>query len=327
MRDAIVDIDVIRDAVALACRAPSLHNSQPWRFVSRGSTVDLFLDAAPAPKYTDPTGRELLISCGAVLDHFRGAMAAAGWRANVDRFPNPNYRDHLASIDFTPVDFVTDAHLDRARAILRRHTDRLPFTAPPDWNDFIAELTDPLVASGVHLHLVPDELHGELARASKLVRAIRRYDSLYHAELLGWTADVVVAEGIPTATLLSPTESERVDIGRDFPSSGDHDRRSTVQTDHARVVVLSTEEATREDAVACGERLSSLLLDATLAGFATCTLSHLTEIPASRDIVAAVTDAALIPQVLVRVGCAPSLARPGPLTPRRRVDDVLQRET
>ena len=32
--DTIVATDVIKDAVLLACRAPSLHNSQPWRWVA-----------------------------------------------------------------------------------------------------------------------------------------------------------------------------------------------------------------------------------------------------------------------------------------------------
>ena len=34
-----MDTKVIRDAVWLACRAPSLHNSQPWRWVAEGHVV------------------------------------------------------------------------------------------------------------------------------------------------------------------------------------------------------------------------------------------------------------------------------------------------
>ena len=85
----VVDIDVIRQAVGLACRAPSLHNSQPWRWVADGPVLQLFADPARIGRSTDSTGREVIISCGAVLDHLRVAMAAAGWQANVDRFPNP----------------------------------------------------------------------------------------------------------------------------------------------------------------------------------------------------------------------------------------------
>ena len=190
MRDTVVDTQVIRDAVWLACRAPSLHNSQPWRWVAEGHVVHLFADSDRAPSHTDTTGREMLIGCGAVLDHFRVAMAAAGWTANVDRFPNPNNPRHLASIDFSPLEFVTDGHRRRADAILARHTDRLPFAAPSDWDSLEDELRGTVDADDVRLDVVPDELRPEVAEASQLTESLRLYDSSYHAELIGWTTDL-----------------------------------------------------------------------------------------------------------------------------------------
>jgi nitroreductase len=77
MSDTMVNTETVKDAVILACRAPSLHNSQPWR---RRRVL----------RRTDRSGREALISGGVVLDHLRVALAAAGWKANVNRFPNPN---------------------------------------------------------------------------------------------------------------------------------------------------------------------------------------------------------------------------------------------
>ena len=93
----MVDVDVITGAMELAVRAPSLHNSQPWRWVADGGVLELFADPTRIGRSTDSTGREVLISCGAVLDHFCVAMAAAGWEALIDRFPNPNNHDHLAT--------------------------------------------------------------------------------------------------------------------------------------------------------------------------------------------------------------------------------------
>ena len=75
---AVVPSGVIADAVHLACRAPSFHNSQPWRFVGKGAGVlHLFLDRDRLVD-TDSSGRQALVGCGAVLDHLRVAMAAAG---------------------------------------------------------------------------------------------------------------------------------------------------------------------------------------------------------------------------------------------------------
>ena len=83
----MVDADVIKGAVERATRAPSLHNSQPWRWVASGGVLELYADPTRIGRSTDSTGREVLISCGAVLDHLCVAMAAAGWEAIVDRFP------------------------------------------------------------------------------------------------------------------------------------------------------------------------------------------------------------------------------------------------
>lgn len=324
MRDVVVDIDVIKDAVALACRAPSLHNSQPWRWVGNEHGVQLFLDADRAPKYTDPTGRELVISCGAALDHFRVAMAAAGWMTDVERLPNPNNLDHLASAGFAPMDFVADGHRRRAEAILRRRTDRLPLMEPPGWEAFLHQVIREKNSGIVSVHVVADESRPRLAEASQLAQSSRLYESPYHAELVGWTSDVAVADGIPAGALLSAAESDRVDIRRDFPTVDHSERRGELAGDFAKVLVVATYDVTRDSVLRCGEMLSSVLLDATMAGLATCTLSHLTEVPASRDIVATLTGGRTIPQVLIRVGSAPSSGDVGPPTPRLPTEDVFE---
>ncbi len=127
---------------------------------------------------TDSSGREALIACGALLDHFRVAMAAAGFAAKVDRFPNPDNPLHVASIDFAAMEYVTDGHRQRANAILLRRTDRLPFAAPPDWDAFEAELRDTVDSDAVRLDVIPDDLRPQLAEASQLTESLRLYDSL-----------------------------------------------------------------------------------------------------------------------------------------------------
>ena len=77
-------VRIIEDAIHLACRAPSYHNSQPWRWVISAEGVQLFVDTDRLVA-TDTSGRQAVISCGAALDHFRVAAAAAGLDANVER--------------------------------------------------------------------------------------------------------------------------------------------------------------------------------------------------------------------------------------------------
>jgi DNA-binding NarL/FixJ family response regulator len=326
MPTTTVDTRIITDAVRLACRAPSLHNSQPWRLVVGEQSVQLFADPGRIVRAADTSGREALLSCGVLLDHFRVAMAAAGFRANVDRFPDPDNWLHIATLTFTPVEFVTDRQRQRANAILLRRTDRLPFAAPPAWDRFEAQLHDTVDGPSVRVDAIPDHLRPQLAEASQLTESFRLYDSSYHSELRWWTAALEFSEGIPHSSLVSAAESDRVDVGRTFPVTRNRERRPEVDEDRSRIVVLSTCDDSREAVLRCGERLSAVLLDATVVGFATCTLTHITEIASSRALVAGLIDQSdqdTTPQVLIRVGLAPSIEDVPPPTPRRPIGEVL----
>lgn len=318
----MVDPLVIRDAVELGCRAPSLHNSQPWRWVADAHGLHLFLDPSRLMHSADRSGREAVISCGAVLDHVCVALAAGGWEAHVERLPDLKRPDHLATVTVTPTDSVTEADRRRADAILLRRTDRLPMAEPPDW-----AALEPLVRARLpadsRLDVLGDDVRPQLADTSRMTEALRLYDSSYHVELSWWTAPFEISEGIPQSALASGAERERVGLGRSFPATGDARRRPTVDEDRATVVVLSTEGDDRIDALRSGEALSAVLLAATMAGLATCTVTHVTELESSRELIAGLLDHGGRPQVLIRIGLAPVMERVPPPTPRRPLEDVL----
>jgi hypothetical protein len=322
---AMVDSDVLARAVALACRAPSYHNSQPWYWTAGQEGLQLFLDPLRLVE-TDPHERQALISCGAVLDHLRVAVAAVGWRARVDRFPDPDNRAHLASISFTEMTEVTDEYRFRAGAIATRRTDRLPFGPVADWDAFETVLRSRLDDTIALVDVVSDADRHRLVQATDLANALRLYDTNYFATLQRWTAPFVASEGIPYDSLVSAAEGDRVDVGRTFPVTHHPERRDQVPDDLSTIVVISAHGDTRRDMLGCGETLSIVLLDATMAGLASCTLTHLTELSTSRHLVEDVTGRAL-PQVLVRIGHAPESEHFPPLTPRRPLESVLTIET
>ncbi|HTX93949.1 MAG TPA: NAD(P)H nitroreductase [Mycobacterium sp.] len=325
MAQTVVDTKMISRAVEVACRAPSLHNSQPWRWVATGTTVDLFADPRRIVRSADDSGRESIISCGAVLDHFRVAMAAVGWETGVDEFPNPNNLDHLASIDFAPSDYVAAARRDRAAAILRRRTDRRPFRAPKNWASFAPVLRSAYDSDLATLDVLADDARPQLVEASRLTEELRRYDDLYHHELHWWTAPSRDSEGIPEGALATDAERRAVDVNRRFPIDGHTGTSSASIHDEAKILVLSTPGDTRADALHCGQALSAILLECTIAGLATCTVTHVTELPQSRDIVSGlIPRAGTIPQLLIRVGTQPTGKGAPEPTPRRPVREVLE---
>jgi nitroreductase len=325
MTQTVADTKVITTAIELACRAPSLHNSQPWRWVAGPTSVDVFVDPQRKVTSTDRSGREAIISCGAALDHFRVAMAAVGWDTSIDQFPNPNNLDHLASIDFASVDYVTQARRDRVGAILRRRTNRLPFGAPKHWASFEPVLRSSFDNDFVTLDALEDDARPRLAEASRLTEALRRYDDRYHHELDWWTSPLRETEGIPESALVSESDDRRVDLNRRFPIDPLDERSSAGTYDEAKILVLSTPRDTRVDALNCGEVLSEVLLECTMAGLATCPVTHITELEASREMIRDLTSGpAEVPQVLVRVGIEPEGELAPKPTPRRPLSEVLE---
>ncbi len=146
-------------------------------------------------------GRQALISCGAVLDHLRVPMAADRWKAHVNRLPSPNNPEHLARVEFTRADDVTDDQRRRADAILKRRTDRLPFLAPTNWESFEPVLCTRVHASRVCMDVLSDDLRPRLAEGSQLTESLRLYDSSYHSELDWWTGPFEASGGHPVQFL------------------------------------------------------------------------------------------------------------------------------
>lgn len=320
-----IGCELIVDALQVACRAPSLHNTQPWRWTLTGNTVDLYLDPSRRAESADVSGRQALLSCGAVLDHFRVVVAAAGWQATVTRFPDAENRHHLANIVLTPAPSVNPEQRRRADAIMARRTDRLAFLEPPDGaapmvgSSIASEHTD-----AVRIDTLPEDHRATVAELSNVTDAVRLYDTAYHTELDWWTDTFASDAGIPTTALISAPESDRVAVGRSFPVTNQPERRGDIDEDRAHILVVSSVDSSSESVLRCGEVLSAALLDATMAGLATCIVTHVTELASGRDVVASLIGNRAIPQALIRVGRAPTLESPPPPTPRRDVHDILR---
>ncbi|UMB71844.1 Acg family FMN-binding oxidoreductase [Mycobacterium paraterrae] len=315
----------ITEAVRSACRAPSLHNSQPWQWVLDRGQLQLFLDPSRVMT-TDTSARQALISCGAALDHLRVAMAAAGWHTDVDRFPYPANKNHLASIGFTRSPYVAERDRRRARAVWERHTDRLPFSSVSDRESIEPILRAASASEAVHIDLLPESLRPQLIEASQTAESLRWYNTVYHDELCWWTAPFESSEGIPYSALGSASEAGRVAFDRTFPGHRGPKRREAIPEDNAAIVLLSTDGDGRAEALASGEALSSVLLECTMAGLATCPVTHVTELHVTRDLIKALLDREATPQVLVRVGVVPVGEKQPPPTPRRPLSEILRFE-
>jgi nitroreductase len=317
----------LRRALGSAVRAPSVYNSQPWRWcASTTAGVDLFADPDRHLITIDADGRDLLLSCGAALHHLIVALAGAGWSAQVERFPDPENTEHLAHVQ--PVVAAPPADMARlARAIPQRRTDRRRFSAQPVDEALLETLIAKAGACGTELHVVA----GGAAR-DRLIEMVTRSASLqrqqagYAAELARWTGrypgagDGISARSV-AAGIGNPGEVPMRAFTRGALAQSPH---SFEHADASVLMVLSSPRDDRLGALRAGEATSAVLLTATDMGLATTPLSQPLEVAQTR---AAISDHIVgpqsFPQLLLRVGWPQPGCSQLPPTPRRGLDHIV----
>lgn len=128
LANSFPDRATLETALDIAARAPSVQNSQPWRWRVGRDGVGLYADWSRQLGDTDSDRRDVLLSCGAVLDHCVVALAAAGWRPRVRRLPDPDDSSHLALIELVEMP-PGQASIELTAAIPRRRADRRRYGA------------------------------------------------------------------------------------------------------------------------------------------------------------------------------------------------------
>src|SRR6516164_2440049 len=137
-----LDRDAVEAAVDVAVRAPSIHNTQPWRWVFDGEALTLLADRTRQLQVADPSGHSLLISCGAALTLTELALRAAGWRVSTMLLPDAGDQEVLARFRAVGWDEPGEALQAQVDAALRRRSDRRPFSPQPVSADEIDRLRD-----------------------------------------------------------------------------------------------------------------------------------------------------------------------------------------
>src|SRR4029450_3322530 len=98
VRDADAVSNGLANAAAAAGYAPSIHDTQPWRWRVGSDTLDLYVHRSRVLPVADPGTRLATLSCGAARLHARTALAAEGWRVTIARMPDAADQDHLAHL-------------------------------------------------------------------------------------------------------------------------------------------------------------------------------------------------------------------------------------
>ena len=296
----------LRHAAVAATLAPSVHNTQPWRFRivedASGGMLEVYADLERRLAVLDPYGRQLLLSCGCALFNARVALAHAGYGAAVERFPDPRRPALLARLYVSgalPVDDIAVL----APAVERRRTSRRPLDGPAVPPEAVADLVAAARAEGaVLVPVARADDRRAVTLLSQEADRIENDDPAYRAELRAWTAvDPGRADGVPAAPgTVAVAGAPQID-----------------QT----LLVLGARTDAAPGWLAAGEALERVLLEITASGWAATPLSAVVEVARTNEQLRSRLRLDVHPQLLVRVGRAPET----PAVRRRRLADMIVR--
>ena len=321
--------DLLRRVIELACRAPSVHNTQPWHWRIVGAdTIELYADHSRQLKVADPDGRNLVISCGAALHHAIEAGLTMGLSAKPVICPDPENYDLLARITFTRTRPPADAQT-RLLTLQQRRTDRRRFTSWPVPDARLHKLAESASGWGAYAIPITDvtaRFRAELLMGRAML--IQARDPRFADEQTAWIEHSQL-DGVPSETA-TPTKSRRenerpnrfaLETGPERPTGS---TRVVESSDGLMAICTARDDVTSW--LLAGQALSALWLHATRDGLSIVPLSQVIEVPEThqalrKDVFADMAQ----PQLLVRVGWQEIARATLPHTPRRPLDDVLLR--
>jgi nitroreductase len=305
-----------------ASAAPSLYNSQPWRFMVTDHEVRVFVDPERRSPIADPNGRQQVIACGAALFNLRLAIRHLGYQPQVSLWPSRDDQDHLATIRRGAVSDAGAAERKLYAQIYLRHTNREYFGTRAIWP--AARQVARYAAATESGWLRPVDSPADRAAVTNLiVRAIRsqRADHSLGTEMARWLHADRSAEGMPVAAWRSaqfpvPGLDERAD-------NRDWERAIAREVDTQSFFVLATPRDTPTAWLTAGQALQRALLAATQLDLAASFFNQVVEMPELRSELAERLDMNAWPQMILRLGYPGYETNPATQTGRRDLADII----
>jgi len=314
----------LRRAALRATLAPSVHNTQPWRFHLRDRALEIHADRERQLHILDPAGRQLLISCGCALFNARASLAADEIGVAVERFPEQSSMSLVARLTYREEATVEPADVSLLERVIElRQTNRRRFADEQVPVQVVETLERAAAAEGAQLFAVRDpDQRIAVASLSQRADEIENLNPAYRAELRAWTPDDPDRrDGVPALAVprVDGSSGDEVPL-RDFDTHGKGalpaaTRSSKDQT----LVLLCTTGDSPAEWLRAGEALERVLLEVTRHGYSASPLTQVTEVPSARAQLRSELSLFGYPHVMLRIGRAPATAA----SRRRRLVDVL----
>ena len=328
MNEPMTTEQVARYVVARAVWAPSVNNTQPWRFTTGGGPrLSLHADTGRQLAVADPDGREMMISCGAALFSVRLALRSLGYIPETSVLPDPGQPELVARVSWEQRAAADEFERRLSGHLLTRRTHRGAFDPEPLPPDSLAALRAAAAREGAALRIVADD--GRRAALAAAVQTAERHLELAGdrvGELARWAPppDSARRDGVPaTSYPARPEHTEPYFPGRDFARGhGWGVPPLSLATAHRAAGVaglLTTPADRRADWVNAGQALQRILLTASACGAAVALHSQPLELPWLREYVRTQLSDGAYPHLVLRIGLVAQVA----VSVRRDPGDVL----
>jgi nitroreductase len=320
-----VDADGAHSAALLDClqaatAAPSIHNTQPWRFRIQHASIDVLADRSRLLRVVDPQARELMISLGAAILNLRLAMLAHGRLPLLRLLPERTEPDLVARV--TAGQSVEPRPTVRAlaNAIPLRHTNRFPFANRPVPDSVLAELSAAAAAEGAQLGVAGPVGRDAILMLTDSAERTQCADKRYHEELSRWACcGPSRLDGIPWQAIGPRDRARRKLPLRDFtPTQPVEPEHTATFEPHPVIVTLSTVIDSEAEWLRTGQALERILLTATVRGLAVTPMSAPTEVTEVRRLLGDPRQRRMV-QLVLRLGYGPA----GVGSPRRPLAEML----
>jgi len=320
MRGPLADETVLRRLISAAEAAPSIHNTQPWRFrVAGEDIIELRGDPDRMLWVADPRGHALHLSCGAALYNLRLAIRVAGFKPLVWPLPDTGHEPTLlAVVQLAAGRPGTVVEQELFEATAARHTNRAPFSDAPVPRTLRADLEQAASLEYAALRLLSRQETMRVIECAAAADGELASDPMHVSEMRQWISAGGTGDGVPPQ-LLGPRPDEELapvrDLGKGRPDPG---RPVGHFEARPQLAVLSTTHDEPADWLRAGQALQCVLLTATRHGLAASFLYQPIELHEMR-----MTDGwwpwPEQPQMIIRFGYGPPAAG----SPRRLFTDIL----
>ena len=321
-----IPADQVSYLITTAARAPSVHNTQPWRFKVSPDAIELYADLRRKLR-VDPVGREMLISCGAALFGLRLAVRSLGYQPVVELLPDPARLRLLARVRMSTGKPLTGTERRMLEAVPHRHTHRGPFDDEPLPDGLLPALQHDVRAEGATLALVePAITYQQLADIVSAASRRQDLDPVARTEVRRWSRavgsmarDGVPAQAFPGTAVQAGRQRGRL-RQRDFDLGRELGMLTTSGSGAAATAVLVTPGDGRADWLRAGQALHRLLAHAADRWVFASLYTQPLEAAAIRDLIRSRLALPGAPQMLLQLG----LARTTQATARRPPAELIE---